>query len=202
MDDATVQLINKEFVPLAHYGWGFGEALTADGEIVATRVVAADTGGPNCKHNRLAPKRLRAILEKFKQLPPEKRQPRIEDLPGTWKGKALPQPPARGIILRQYRRVLHKDGKGELQRQALTHDCLWMTRREWQSLVPERPRVGDSFTAVPFLISRIGAHHAQVVVTAGTLQLSASPKPGLTFTVEEASSDQIRLRLRGTFRVT
>src|SRR5262245_56666278 len=163
MDDATVKLINKEFVPLAHSGWGFGEVLTAGGEVVAPRLVAGDTGGPDGKNNALAPKRLRAILEKFKQLPPEKRRPKVENLPGTWKGKALPQPPAGGLILRQYRRVLHRDGKGELHRQALTHDFLWMTRRDWQSLVPERPRVGDSITAPPFLVTRIGNHHAQVV---------------------------------------
>src|SRR5215831_14470181 len=101
MDDTTVKLINQEFVPLAHYGWGFGEVLTARGEVVAPRLVAGDTGGPDGKNNPLAPGRLRAVLEKFKQLPLEKRQPRIEDLPRMWKGKALPQPPAGGLILRQ-----------------------------------------------------------------------------------------------------
>src|SRR5262249_41404221 len=161
-----------------------------------------DTGGPDGKNNPLAPKRLRAILEKFKQLPPEKRRPRIEDLPGTWKGKALPQPPAEGIILRQYRRILHRDGKGELSRQALTHDFRWMTKAEWQSLIPERPRVGDTFAAPPFLVSRIGKHHAHVILTAGALQLSTEPKPSLTLTVEEASAERVRLRLRGSFRVT
>ena len=43
---------------------------------------------------------------------------------------------------------------------------------------------------------------ADLVVTAGALQLSAAPKPSLTLTVEEASPDQVRLRLRGSFRVT
>src|SRR5262249_62201130 len=127
MDDATVKLINKEFIPLAHSGWGFGEVLTARGEVVAPRLIAGDTGGPDGKNNPLGPKRLRAILEKFKQLPPEKRRPRIKDLPGTWKGKALPQPPAGGLILKQHRRVLLRDGKGKLHRQVLSHDFLWMT---------------------------------------------------------------------------
>jgi len=89
-----------------------------------------------------------------------------------------------------------------MHRQALYHDFLWMTKAEWQSLVPEQPRVGDSFTAPPFLVSRIGAHHAHVIVAAGALQLGAIPKPSLTLTVEEVSPDQIRLRLRGSFRVT
>src|SRR5215471_16648872 len=128
MDDATVNLINKEFVPLSHYGWGFGEVLTARGEVVAPRLVAGDTGGPDGKNNPLAPKRLRAALDKFKQLPPEKRQARVEGLPGIWKGKALPQPPEGGLILREFRRALHKDTDGGMSRQSLTHDFLWMTR--------------------------------------------------------------------------
>jgi hypothetical protein len=202
MDDATVKLINKEFVPLAHSGWGFGEVLTARGDVVAPRLVGGDTGGPDGKNNPFAPKRLRAALEKFRRLPPEKRRPRIEDLPGTWKGKALPHPPAGGIILRQYRRVLHRGAKAEISRQAVTHDFLWMTKAEWQSLVPVRPRVGGSFAAPGFLVSRIGNHHAQVIVAAGALQLSAKPKPGLMFTVEEATPDQVRLRVSGRFRVT
>jgi len=202
LGDVTVQLINKEFVPLSHNGWGFGEVLTARGEVVAPRLVAGDTGGPDGKNNPMAPKRLRAVLEKFKQLPPEKRQARIEELPGIWKGKALPQPPEGGIILRQHRRVLHRDAEGQMHRQALYHDFLWMTKAEGQSLVPERPRVGDSFTAPPFLVARIALNHAQVVTSACALKLSDTPKSVLTLTVEEASPDQLRLRLQGTFKVT
>src|SRR6185369_973593 len=113
MDDATINLINKEFVPLSHYGWGFGEVLTARGEVVAVRLIAGDTGGPDGPNNPMAPKRLR---------------------------------------------------------QALYHDFLWMTRDEWQSLVPERPRVGDSFTAPPFLVARIALNHAQLVTSACALK--------------------------------
>src|SRR6476646_2109225 len=116
MDDATVKLINEQFIPLSHSGWGFGEILTAGGEVVAPRLVAGDTGGPDGKNNPLAPKRLRAVLEKFKQLPTEKRRARVEELPGIWKGKALPQPPEGGLILRQYRRVLHRDAEGKMSR--------------------------------------------------------------------------------------
>src|SRR3954447_23842446 len=103
MDDATVKLINKEFVPLSHYGWGFGEVLTARGEVVVPRLVAGDTGGPDGKNNPLAPKSPRAAREKFKAPPAEKRKAKVEELPASWKGKALPQPPAGGIVLRQYR---------------------------------------------------------------------------------------------------
>ena len=45
-----------------------------------------------------------------------------------------------------------------MSRQAISHDFLWMTRAEWQALMPEGPRVGDSFTAPSFLVSRIAAH--------------------------------------------
>src|SRR5262245_16555376 len=140
MDEATIQLINREFVPLAHNGWGFGEILTARGEVIAPRLRSGDTGGPNGANNPFAPKRLHAALEKFKELAAEKRQARSEDLRSCWTGKAPPIPPAEGIILRQYRRSIHRDAAGTLHRQQLYHDFFWMTQAEWQSLVPERPR--------------------------------------------------------------
>src|SRR5262245_21266459 len=158
MDEGTVALINKEFVPLSHSGWGFGEVLTARGEVVVPRLVAGDTGGPDGKDNPLAPKRLRAALEKFRRLPPEKRKAKADELPRSWKGKALPQPSAGGLILRQYRRAILRDAGGKMTPRTVNHDFLWMTEAEWRSLVPKRPRVGDSFTAPGFLVSRIGKH--------------------------------------------
>jgi hypothetical protein len=202
MDDATVELINKEYVPLVSLAWGFGEILTARGEVVAPRLRDGDTGGPNGANNPFAPKRLHAVLAKFKQLPPDKRKASIEELPNIWKGKAEPNPPAGGLILKQYRRVIHKDADGRLHRHELHHDSLWMTKAEWQSLVPEQPRVGDSFTIPEFLVSRIGRHHAQIVNPSTSLRISATPKPTLTLTVEDASPEQLRLRLQGSFQVT
>jgi len=203
MADATVELINKEFVPLASNGWGFGEVLTARGEVVAPRLESGETGGPNGANNPFAPKRLQAALNKFKQLPAEKRTASVEELPSSWKGKALPNPPAEGIILKQIRRGFHRDAEGGTHRMLPVHvDFLWMTKAEWQSLVPKQPRVGDS-TAIPeFLLTRIGNHHAQMVSPASCLRISAVPKPTLTLTVEDTSPDQIRLRLQGSFQVT
>src|SRR5262249_35145894 len=202
MDDSTVERMNKEFVPLVWLKWGFGEIRTARGGVVAARLRDGDTGGPNGANNPFAPKRLHAALAKFKQLPPEKRTARGEELPAIWKGKAELSPPAGGLILKQYRRVLHKDADGRLTRHELHHDSLWMTKAEWQSLVPERPRVGDSFTVPEFLVTRIGRHHAQIVNPSTSLRISATPKPTLTLTVEAASPEQLRLRLQGSFQVT
>jgi hypothetical protein len=202
MDEATVKLINKEFVPLVTTAWGFGEVLTARGERVAPGLREGDTGGPNGANNPFAPKRLRAVLEQFRQLPPAKRTATIEELPSVWKGKAEPNPPAEGLILKQYRRGFHRDAEGTMHRRELHHDSLWMTKAEWQSLVPEQPRVGDSFTIPPFLLTRIGRHHAQIVNPSTSLRISATPKPGLTLTVEEASPELVRLRLHGSFQVT
>lgn len=202
MDDATVELINKEFVPLVSREWGFGDILTARGEVVTPRLRQGDTGGPNGTNNPFAPKRLQAALAKFKQLPPEKRAVQVEELPDIWKDKAEVQPPGGGLILRQYRRVLHKDPSGRLHRRDLYHDWLWMTKAEWQSLVPEQRRVGDSLTVPEFLATRIGTYHAQIMNPSASVRIEPTPKPTLTLTVEEASPEQIRLRLHGTFRVT
>jgi hypothetical protein len=203
MDDATVKLINQEFVPLAANGWGFGAALTAHGEVVVPPLRSGDTGGPDGTNNPFAPKRLRAALEKFRQLSPEKRTASIAELPSSWKGKALANPPAGGLILKQYNRGFHRDAEGKMHSdgQVLHHDSLWMTRAEWQSLVPEQPRVGDSRTVPAFLVSRLGVHHASAFGANG-VKISATPKPTLTLTVEDASPDQIRLRLQGSLQTS
>lgn len=203
MSDATVKLINQEFVPLAINGGGFGEILTARRAVVAAGLVSGDTGGPDGKNNPLAPKRLQESLEKFKRLPVDQRKATVEELPSSWKDKVrpYPQPPAEGIILRQYRRAIHRDARGQMHRQALYHDFLWMTKAEWQSLIPEQPRVGSSFVVPDFLVSRIALNHAQVVASACGLKLSGLPKPMLTVTVEEASLEQLRMRLQGTCKV-
>ena len=109
MADSTVELINREFVPLAANGWGFGAVLTARGDVVAAPLRSGDTGGPDGTNNPFAPKRLRAVLEKFKELPPEKRTASVKELPDSWKGKTLASPPAEGLILKQYNRGFHRD---------------------------------------------------------------------------------------------
>src|SRR5262249_10215058 len=107
------------------------------------------------------------------------------------------------IILKQYRRGFHRDAEGGTHRMLPVHvDFLWMTKAEWQALVPEQPRVGDSITVPEFLVSRIAGHHAQMVSPASNLRISAAPKPTLTLTVEDASPDQLRLGLQGSFQVT
>src|SRR3954451_15774134 len=110
-----------------------------------------------------------------RELPPEKRTAKIDELPGMWKGHAEPPPPAGGLILKQYRRVLHKDADGRLHRHDLYHDTLWMTRAEWQSLVPEKPRVGDNFPVPEFLVKRIGRHHAQIINPSASVRLNPTP---------------------------
>ena len=204
MADATVNRINQEFVPLAGNGWGFGAVLTARGEVVAPPLRSGDTGGPDGTNNPFAPKRLHTVLEKFKQLPPEKRTASIEELPNCWKGKALANPPVEGIILKKYNRGFHRDAEGKMHPdgQILYHDSLWMTKAEWQSLVPAQPKVGDSRTIPAFLVSRLGVHHGSAIAPANGVKISPSPKPTLTLTVEDASPDQLRLRLQGSLQIS
>src|SRR5262249_56053564 len=108
MADSTVELINKEFIPLAANGWGFGAVLTARGEVVAPPLHSGDTGGPDGTNNPFAPKRLRAALEKFKQMAPEKRTASIEELPSSWKAKPpQPNPPPHALLPKHTIPALH-----------------------------------------------------------------------------------------------
>ena len=61
--------------------------------------------------------------------------------------------------------------------------------------------MGDSFPIPAFLVSRLGVHHASAFGANG-VKISATPKPTLTLTVEDASPDQLRLRLHGSLQTS
>src|SRR5690606_5572498 len=117
---------------------------TAGGEEI---LPALDGHGP--ADRSFDPKRLRQALAKFRQLPPERRQPRPEDLPALWRGAGYPEPPPGGVVLKLHGRAFGLSATGRVY--PYPHfgggpllDYFWLTGSEAMALVPPNPAAGDS----------------------------------------------------------
>ncbi len=164
---------------------------------------------------------LKAAVEKFRALPESERKPALEKATpstplaaGGGGGKrAYRMPPEGGLVARVYCTYLDRDEKGGHSRAksmyqnthdgqptnrvepALTWiDMLWLTREEWQSLVPANPRKGETFAASAGVQRRFFRYYAADLhrrpvdrVREGTL----------TLTVEETTAEGTTLRLDG-----
>src|SRR5262249_12606976 len=76
---------------------------------------------------------------------------------------------------------------------------LWLTRAEWQALVPPKAKKGDEFPVPAAVAQRIARFHL-VDNTRGeppAWQREQVRKLELTLTVEEADENKVRLRLHG-----
>src|SRR5262249_15327779 len=122
-------------------------------------VVATASGRTLGKEDlRLRKSDLESGLQEYARLPKEERQPALEDASKARPAKRqVPQPPANGLIVRDYCTYLRRGAKGGIVRsdeyyykenpdrwRAETQsDLLWLTESEWKSLIPATPRPGD-----------------------------------------------------------
>jgi hypothetical protein len=168
---------------------------------------------------------LRGALKKWEALPPGARKPGAVKVPPPQypPRKGLVQPPPGGLVLRVYMRNLKRDGRGEIARITKADvkdrklypdvnwewadaiftqpmpDVMWLTERDWKSLVPARPRKGMRFDVPAPVKMRLFRYN----LINGTFGLPERWSPEqflrgeLTLTVEEVSP-VLRLRLRGS----
>ena len=128
--------------------------LTASGKLLAYR---------NSQNAGVMLDTLRAGLRRWNALPAAERKPGAVKVPeqGKVDRDYTRTPPEGGLILNSYTRILERDGKGGYARgtcatpggERAARDHVWLTRAEWQSLVPARPREGQRF-AMPERIAR------------------------------------------------
>jgi hypothetical protein len=162
-------------------------------------------------------------LKAWKALPAAERAPGAVTIPerGPVDEKARqPTPPPGGLILRLYYRNLARTPSGEL-RLATQRDFpfgkgqmnldaqpnyLWLTEAEWKSLIPAKPRRGDRQPLPPAILKRVCLYHllpTGMHSRIGDLWQEIAPKQkgirarDVTLTVEETSSDRVRLILDG-----
>jgi hypothetical protein len=157
---------------------------------------------------------LREVLDAYAKLPEAQR--RAPSVPG--KIKPQPVPPPGGLVLTIYDRPLGRDprsryrlpeGKdlGGLRTDAPQgqRSSLWLTRSEWQSLIPAHPHQGDTH-AVPDKLTRRIWLYGLVPQTLWVVEEMWKPdsvrRGQLRVTVEDVSAETLRLRLHGDVLLT
>jgi hypothetical protein len=176
--------------------------LTASGKFLAAR--------PGDVQPQYMRETLRQGLAAWAKLPQAERKPgaiKVGD-PGKLDPRFSPKPPAGGLILNVHARILQKDASGKWKKgtckfiggDQASRDHLWITAAEWQALVPAEAKKGDRF-AMPARITDRLLHFHLVDNTRGEppmWQREHIRSEKLTWTVEEATAEKIRLRLDGS----
>jgi hypothetical protein len=133
--------------------------LTADGQLLTYK-----NAGQNPDVMREV---LRDGLARWRKLPEARRKPgglRIEDA-GTPDARYVRTLPKDGLALRVFTRALDRDAVGRYRDadcergDAAAQDHCWLTQEEWRSLMPQRPRVGQSFDVPRSIVQRICRFH-------------------------------------------
>ena len=99
----------------------------------------------------LAERTVNEGVARFAELPADEKSP-LKLQPAGFAPRGLP--PEGFLVLRNFCRALDRDGRGEVQRQEYLslrnagpqRDFLWLTPREWRSLIPEDPKPGGVFS--------------------------------------------------------
>lgn len=156
------------------------------------------------------------VLEEFQKLPEAERKPGAVVVPNLEPAdRVIPAPPEGGLILKVYGRFLSRDDQGGL-RHAKRQDFprsvsaanlqpnteyMWLTREEWQALVPAYPVQGEMLTVAPAICERIARFHLSppraLTGEDGIVSPKAVKKAMLTLVVDDVSPERIRLSLAG-----
>jgi len=148
-------------------------------------------------------------LRDWQRLPEASRKPgaiKVDD-PATRDARFARTPPAGGLIVNVYTRILDREG-GELSRgkrpsavgEAAARDHLWLTEAEWRSLVPADPKTGDKVALSRAVAERILRFHL-IDNTRGEPPMWRREDiraQDLSLIVEEATPASVRLRLDGS----
>ena len=174
--------------------------LTASGKLLAYK---------NASDPEVMREAIRLGLARWKALPASERKPGAFEVPKARKVDAnyTRTPPPGGLILESHTRILDRDGKGGFSRgtckrvggEQAARDHVWITREEWQKLIPSDPRKGQTFAMPAALADRFLRFHF-FDNTRGEpdhWERAEVRKSSLTWTVAESDEKEILLRLDG-----
>jgi hypothetical protein len=156
---------------------------------------------------------MREVLQRgltaWEKLPADERKPsavKIEELTKT-DARYTRTPPPDGLILTVYTRILDEDDKGEFCKgkcgspggDMAARDHLWLTKSEWQGLIPANAKKGDEFALPAKIATRIARYHLIDNTRGEPPMWSAEEvrKVNVSMKVEAADDKTIRVRLEG-----
>lgn len=222
-----VAFIQKNFVPVIvdNYLVGTPEEqkfYDKAGKVTNGFLVAAASGKrvgwANADEGPGDPAFLGKLLDEYRRLPEADRKPVLTKSLGQEDPDRMPPVlPEGGLTLIVYNTPLEKTDSGELVRARnlpapgpswtletpiTLNDLLWLTRDEWQALIPQNPQKGQK-GRVPETVQR------RLFQFSGHDWFNGCGNPSmwplragdLTWAVEEVSKEEIRLRLQGFSKV-
>jgi hypothetical protein len=211
------EYVARNFVPLAldtyfrgnSHELAFCDKVRAGGNHLVVATAAGQTLGRD--NPRLRQKDLEAALKEFAALPKECRMPAVPDsATARPPRRAVPRPPANGLILRGYCTYLRHGDKKQVIRSTEFYykqnpdrwkvetqsDFLWLTEAERKSLIPTNPRPGDRHEVARAIqrrfYSTIGIDYMEGSVSALVVRGST-----MALVVEKADDQALVLRLEG-----
>jgi hypothetical protein len=174
--------------------------LTASGKLLAYR---------NHQDPKVMLQVLRDALARWQKLPADERKPgavKVADA-GKVDARYARTPPEGGLVLDVFTRILDKKADGYVRGECGTpggekaaRDHLWLTRAEWQGLIPAEPKQGQRFAMPEAIAQRILRFHLMDNTRGEPPYWKPDEvrKHALTWTVTEVSAGTLRLTLQGS----
>ena len=165
------------------------------------------------------------VLETFAKLPELERNPgaiKIADLKPE--ELVIPSPPKGGLVLKVHARFLSRSEDGKLRHAKTTDfplmqdkpnvfhrwqlflqpntEYMWLTREEWQALIPVKPVEGNKLEIDDVIAERMARFHLtpqRATTSEGGIRSKRSIKQAqLSLVVRKISKQQIRMELQGS----
>lgn len=164
------------------------------------------------------------VLEAFEELPESERKPgaiKIAELKPE--DAVIPSPPEGGLVLKVHARFLHREKAGDLRHAKPTDfplmqekpnvqsgwqlflqpntEYMWLTRDEWQAMIPADPAKGKRVEIDPIIAERMARFHLtpqRATTSEGGIKSKQSVKAArLALIVKDVSQQLLRMELEG-----
>lgn len=229
-NDETIELIREHFVAASVPTW-VCRSDSPEGEFLRGAGVhkqwVTSSGYMTCvsaSGKMLGRQPCMEVLEAFAALPLEERKPgavKVAELSPSQ--RVIPSPPKDGLVLRVHARFMARNGDGSLRPAVGTDfplmaddpkrmqnwekflhpntEYMWLTREEWNALVPSDPTKGQTVDVSPAIGERMARFHLtpkRATTSEGGVVSSRDVKRAeLSLIVEGVSAKTIRMSVRG-----
>ena len=229
-NDETIALIRENFVAASVPTW-VCRSDSPEGEFLRKANIhkqwVTSSGYMSCisANGRLLGRRPSMdVLEAFEKLPAVERKPGAIKVPRLKAGQAvIPTPPEGGLVLKVHARFLAHGDNGQLRHARTTDfplmrdkpnvlrswrlflqpntEYMWLTRNEWQALVPTDPVKGSKRDIDATIAQRMARFHLtpqRATTSEGGIKSKRSVKTArLELIVKDVTPQTLRMELQG-----